>query len=68
MRNAEAEKKLKEAWNRKLDNYNLLLEMYKSQDYKVKRNDETGDHIVSKNVSYDMFKDTPFANLFNFGG
>lgn len=65
MRNNDAEKQLKEAWNRHLDNYDSLLQLYKDQNYKVKRNDKTGEHIVEKtsNVS-NMFVGTPFENLF----
>lgn len=64
MRNTSAEKQLKEAWNRHLDNYDSLLQLYKNQDYKVKRNDKTGEHIVEKSYCADMFAGTPFENLF----
>ena len=31
-----------------VDNYQQLLDMYKSQGWKIKRNDKTGEHIVEK--------------------
>lgn len=66
MRNTNAEKLLREAWNRHYNKeYDTLLKMYKEKGYVVKRNDKTGEHIVEKtsNVS-DMFAGTPFENLF----
>lgn len=51
IRNFDAEKQLKEAWNRHLDNYETLLNMYKEQNYKIKRNDKTGNHIVQKDIN-----------------
>ena len=66
MRNIDAEKQLKEAWNRKLEGYDTLIKMYKDQNYTIKRNEKTGDHIVEKNINYGMYKDNPFGNLFNF--
>ena len=65
MRNNDAEKQLREAWNRHLDNYQKLLDMYKDQGYKVRRNDKTGEHIVEKAQNFDCFKGTPFENLFH---
>lgn len=66
MRNCDAEKQLKEAWNRKLDNYDSLLQMYKGQGYKVKRNDKTGEHIVNKEIKgSDLFNgNNPFGDIF----
>ena len=65
MRNNDTEKQLREAWNRHLDNYEKLLDMYKSQGYKIKRNDKTGDHIVEKAQDFSCFKGTPFESFFN---
>ena len=65
MRNIDAARQLKEAWNRHLDNYQQLLDMYKDQGYKVKRNDKTGEHIVEKPQNFDCFKGTPFEGLFH---
>ena len=65
MRNNNAEKQLREAWNRQLDNYQKLLDMYKTQGYKVRRNDKTGEHIVEKAQNIDCFMGTPFENLFH---
>jgi len=67
MRNTDAEKQLREAWNRKLDNYDSLLSLYKEQGYKVKRNDKTGEHIVdgAPNYSSDLFgAGNPFNEIF----
>lgn len=67
MRNTDAARQLKEAWNRHLDNYDKLLQMYKDQGYIVRRNDKTGEHIVENNASMDMFVGTPFESLFKGG-
>ena len=64
MRNNDAEKQLREAWNRHLDNYQKLLDMYKDQGYKVRRNDKTGEHIVEKAHDFSCFKGTPFESFF----
>lgn len=63
-RHFNAEKQLKEAWSRKLDNYNRLLQMYKDQGYSVKRNDSTGEHIVSKKDPNYFGSDNPFGDIF----
>ena len=65
MRNTSAEKQLKEAWNRHLDNYQQLLNMYKGFGYKIKRNDKTGEHIV-ENQDNNIFNDI-FGDIFNGG-
>lgn len=64
MRNIDGERHLKEAWDLHYDKeYNELLKMYKSQGYKVRRNDKTGEHIVEKKDD-KMFIGTPFENFF----
>lgn len=63
MRNIDAEKLLKEAWNRHLDSYEQLLHVYKDNGYKIKRNDKTGEHIVEKEFEANMF----FEELFKGG-
>ena len=70
MRNIDAEKQLREAWNRHLDNYDSLLDLYKGQGYKIKRNDKTGDHIVQKNDTNPFGTGNPFGDIFGnmFGG
>ena len=65
MRNTDAARQLKEAWNRHLDNYQQLLDMYKNQGWKIKRNDKTGDHIVEKAQDFSCFKGTPFESFFH---
>lgn len=65
MQNIDAARQLREAWNNNYtEEYNQLLNMYKEQGYKVKRNDKTGEHIVEKTQNFDMFKGTPFEGLF----
>lgn len=73
MRNTEAEKQLKEAWNRKLtNNYDSLLKLYKGWGYKIKRNDKTGDHIVDRQEQSNIFgAGDPFGDIFGkmfYGG
>jgi len=72
MRNNDAEKQLREAWNRHLDNYEKLLNIYKSLGYKIKRNDKTGDHIVDKQEQSNIFgAGNPFGDIFGkmfYGG
>ena len=64
MRNIDAAKQLKEAWNSHYEKeYNSLLQMYKDQGYTIKRNDKTGEHIVEKKDN-NMFVGTPFENYF----
>ena len=65
MRNTNAEKLLQEAWNRHLDNYDDLVNLYKNQGYTIKRNDESGSHIVTKKDN-SIFEDI-FGNIFNGG-
>ena len=65
MQNINAALQLKEAWNRHLDNYQQLLNMYKDQGYKIKRNDKTGEHIVEKQDN-NAFNDI-FGDIFNGG-
>ena len=65
MQNIDAALQLKEAWNRHLDNYQQLLDMYKNQGWKIKRNDKTGEHIVEKPQDFSCFKGTPFETFFN---
>ena len=65
MHNTNAARQLKEAWNRHLDNYQQLLDMYKNQGWKIKRNDKTGDHIVEKAQDFSCFKGTPFESFFH---
>ena len=65
MRDTNAEKLLKEAWNRKLDNYDSLVKLYKDQGYTVKRNDKTGEHLVQKKDINYFGSDNPFSNIFN---
>jgi hypothetical protein len=65
MRNIDAEKLLREAWNNNYSKeYDQLLNMYKEQGHKVRRNDKTGEHIVEKTQNFDMFKGTPFEDIF----
>lgn len=71
MRNIDAERLLKEAWNSHYDKeYESLLGMYKEQGYTVRRNEKTGEHRVEKkDNSYEKmqaFAGTPFADLFGF--
>ena len=73
MRNTEAEKQLKEAWNCKsTDKYDALLKLYKMWGYKIKRNDKTGDHIVDKQEQSNIFGtgnpfDDIYGNMFKGG-
>lgn len=68
MRNIDAALQLKEAWNNHYEKeYETLLNMYKEQGYKIKRNDKTGEHIVEKNFDPNMFAGTPFEDLFKGG-
>ena len=64
MRNTDAEKQLREAWNRKLDNYDSLLKLYKGQGYVIKRNDKTGDHIVESKSKNPFAPNDPFHDIF----
>ena len=66
MRNNDAEKQLREAWN----NYETLLNMYKERGYQIKRNDKTGEHIVQKNNTNPFGTGNPFADIYGnmFGG
>ena len=64
MRNTEAEKQLKEAWNNKSDGYDALLKCYKMWSYKIKRNDKTGDHIVERQEQNPFNTGNPYGDIF----
>ena len=66
MRNNDAEKQLREAWNRHLDNYEKLLKIYKSLGYKIKRNDKTGDHIVEKQEQNPFNTGNLYGDIFGY--
>ena len=65
MRNTEAEKQLKEAWNSKSKGYDALLKLYKTWGYKIKRNDKTGDHIVQKQEQNPYSANNPYSDIFS---